>query len=114
MSRTTRLPDLRRVLRYHTGPIDVPEPAEWLGITLRTLYQDIAALRAMGGEVVNAPGQGNVLPPEVAPPPTARGDYYRWLFFAAGPLVAYGKGLRERSTHQRCEAYIERALSPHA
>jgi glutathione S-transferase len=22
----------------------------------------------------------------LAPPPTARGDYYRWLFFAAGPL----------------------------
>jgi glutathione S-transferase len=25
---------------------------------------------------------------ELAPPPAARGDYYRWLFFAAGPLEA--------------------------
>jgi glutathione S-transferase len=24
----------------------------------------------------------------LAPPPQARGDYYRWLFFAAGPLEA--------------------------
>ncbi|MBB3183022.1 glutathione S-transferase [Halomonas fontilapidosi] len=184
MPRTSRLQDLIRMLRHHAEPIGGPELAERLGVTLRTLYQDIAALRAVGVEVVNAPGQGYVLPPEVtlppatlaepaplepaeltfytnplsrggivhwmleelgvpyrtvtleygttmkspdylalnpmgkvpairhgdvvvteaaaictyladafpeaglAPPPAARGDYYRWLFFAAGPLEA--------------------------
>lgn len=114
MSRTTRLHDLPRVLRHPTGLIDGPEPAERLGITLGTFYQDIAALRAMGDEVVNALVQENVLPPGVAPPPTAREDDYRWLFFAAGPLTACWEGLREQSAHQRGEACIERALSPHA
>ncbi|MGM0694963.1 MAG: HTH domain-containing protein [Pseudomonadota bacterium] len=71
MSRTTRLQDLIRELRHHTGPIGGAELAERLGITLRTLYQDVAALRAVGVEVVNAPGQGYMLPPEVVLPPAA-------------------------------------------
>lgn len=71
MSRTTRLQDLIRVLRHHTGPIGGPELAEMLGITLRTLYQDIAVLRAVGVEVVSEPGQGYVLPPDVPLPPPA-------------------------------------------
>ncbi|MDZ7852462.1 MAG: glutathione S-transferase N-terminal domain-containing protein [Halomonas sp.] len=71
MSRTTRLQDLIRVLRHHTGPIGGPELAERLGIGLRALYQDIAALRAVGIEVVNTPGQGYVLPSDVMLPPVA-------------------------------------------
>ncbi|MEQ6917139.1 glutathione S-transferase N-terminal domain-containing protein [Halomonas aquatica] len=71
MSRTPRLQDLIRVLRHYTVPIGGPELAEMLGITLRTLYRDIATLRAVGVEVVNEPGQGYVLPPDVALPPAA-------------------------------------------
>ncbi len=50
MSRTLRLQDLLRVLRHHTGPIGGPELAQRLGITLRTLYQDIPA-RALSPQV---------------------------------------------------------------
>jgi len=71
MSRTTRLQDLIRVLRHHPGPTAGAELAATLGVTLRTLYQDIAVLRAVGIEVVNEPGQGYVLPPEVRLPPEA-------------------------------------------
>lgn len=71
MSRTNRLQELLRVLRHHQGPISGPELARALGVTLRHLYQDIAVLRAVGVEVVNEPGRGYVLPPEVKLPPAA-------------------------------------------
>ena len=71
MSRTTRLQDLIRVLRHHQGPIGGPDLAASLGVTLRSLYQDIAVLRVVGVEVINEPGQGYVLPPEVRLPPAA-------------------------------------------
>ncbi|PWV74538.1 HTH domain-containing protein [Halomonas sp. A11-A] len=71
MTRTTHLQELLRVLRHHQGPIGGPELARALGVTLRHLYQDIAVLRAVGVEVVNEPGRGYVLPPEVKLPPAA-------------------------------------------
>ncbi|MFP4138820.1 MAG: HTH domain-containing protein, partial [Halomonas sp.] len=71
MSRTTRLQELIRLLRHRREPMPGPELAEALGVSLRTLYQEIAVLRAVGIEVVNAPGQGYVLPPEVTLPPPA-------------------------------------------
>lgn len=71
MSRTNRLQDLIRVLRHHPGPIGGPELAAALDVSLRHLYQDIAVLRAVGVEVVNEPGRGYVLPPEVKLPPAA-------------------------------------------
>ncbi|MGJ7460694.1 HTH domain-containing protein [Halomonas sp. MA07-2] len=71
MSRPTRLQDLIRVLRHHQDPIGGPDLAAALGVTLRSLYQDIAVLRAVGVEVVNEPGRGYVLPPEVRLPPAA-------------------------------------------
>jgi len=71
MSRTNRLQDLIRVLRQHPGPIGGPELAAALDVSLRHLYQDIAVLRAVGVEVVNEPGRGYVLPPEVKLPPAA-------------------------------------------
>ncbi|MDI5921051.1 HTH domain-containing protein [Halomonas sp. LR5S13] len=128
MSRTTRLQDLIRVLRHHTGPIGGPELAERLGITLRTLYQDIAALRAVGVEVVNAPGQGYVLPPEVVLPPAAlaepvprepaeltfytnplsRGGIVHWMLEELG--VPYRTVLLEYGTTMKSAEYL--ALNP--
>ncbi|WP_290908907.1 helix-turn-helix domain-containing protein [Halomonas sp.] len=56
------------------GPIGGPDLAAALGVTLRHLYQDIAVLRAVGVEVVNEPGRGYVLPPDVRLPPAALAD----------------------------------------
>ncbi len=74
MSRTIRLQQLIRLLRHRQEPMPGPELAEALGISLRTLYQEIAVLRAVGIEVVNQPGEGYVLPPEVTLPPLALGE----------------------------------------
>ncbi|WP_016853561.1 HTH domain-containing protein [Halomonas smyrnensis] len=71
MTRTTRLQELIRLLRHRQEPMPGPALAEALGCSLRTLYQEIAVLRAVGIEVVNEPGQGYVLPPEVTLPPPA-------------------------------------------
>lgn len=71
MNRTTRLQELIRLLRHRREPMPGPELAEALGVSLRTLYQEVAVLRAVGIEVVNTPGEGYVLPPEVTLPPPA-------------------------------------------
>ncbi len=128
MSRTTRLQDLIRVLRHHTSPIGGPELAGRLGIPLRTLYQDIAALRAVGVEVVNVPNQGYVLPPEVTLPPTAlaepaprepaelifythplsRGGIVHWMLEELG--VPYRTVILEYGTTMKSPDYL--ALNP--
>ncbi|CAM3467360.1 glutathione S-transferase N-terminal domain-containing protein [Halomonas lysinitropha] len=128
MSRTTRLQDLIRVLRHHTDPIGGPELAESLGIGLRALYQDIAALRAVGIEVVNTPGQGYVLPPEVTLPPVAlaepaarepaeitfythplsRGGIVHWMLEELG--VPYRTVILEYGTSMKSPDYL--ALNP--
>ena len=71
MTRTTRLQELIRLLRHRREPMPGPALAEALGVSLRTLYQEVAVLRAVGIEVVNTPGEGYVLPPEVTLPPPA-------------------------------------------
>ncbi|MBB3189310.1 glutathione S-transferase N-terminal domain-containing protein [Halomonas cerina] len=65
MSRTTRLHDLFRVMRHHPGPLNGPHLAETLGVSLRTLYQDIGVLKAVGVEIERTPGEGYVLAPGV-------------------------------------------------
>ncbi|UYG06331.1 HTH domain-containing protein [Halomonas sp. M4R1S46] len=69
MSRKTRLHDLLQVIRQHDGRISGPDLAEALGISLRSLYQDIAVLRAVGVEIASEPGVGYVLAPGIMLPP---------------------------------------------
>ncbi|MBB3229464.1 HTH domain-containing protein [Halomonas stenophila] len=69
MSRMSRLHDLLQVMRRHDGRISGPDLAEALGISLRSLYQDIAVLRAVGVEIASEPGVGYVLAPGVMLPP---------------------------------------------
>ncbi|MDT0502128.1 glutathione S-transferase N-terminal domain-containing protein [Halomonas sp. PAR7] len=71
MTRSTRLQTLIRLLRHRQEPMPGPALAEALGISLRTLYQEVAVLRAVGVEVVNELGQGYLLPSEVVLPPSA-------------------------------------------
>ena len=69
MSRTHRLFDLLQILRGHRRPVSGAVLAGELGISLRTLYRDIAALQAMGAEVDGEPGVGYVLKPGFLLPP---------------------------------------------
>ncbi|PSJ20418.1 transcriptional regulator, partial [Halomonas sp. ND22Bw] len=48
MSRSERLLDLLNVLRRHRRPVSGRALAEEMGVSLRTLYRDIASLQAQG------------------------------------------------------------------
>ena len=61
MSRTERLFDLLKLLRRHRRPVSGAALAQELGISLRTLYRDIASLQAQGAEIEGEAGVGYVL-----------------------------------------------------
>src|SRR5574343_587201 len=69
MSRAERLLSLLELLRRHRRPVSGAALAASLGISLRTLYRDIASLQAQGAAIDGAPGLGDqlregfVLPP---------------------------------------------------
>lgn len=61
MSRSARLLDLVQLLRRHRQPVTGESIARELGISLRTLYRDIATLQSQGAAIDGAPGLGYVL-----------------------------------------------------
>lgn len=69
MSRTERLFELIQHLRQHRYPVSGAVLAKELGISLRTLYRDIASLQAQGAEIEGEPGIGYVLRPGFMLPP---------------------------------------------
>ena len=69
MSRAARLLDLIQILRRHRQPVSGRELADEVGISLRTLYRDIAALQAQGASIEGEPGLGYVLRPGFMLPP---------------------------------------------
>ena len=69
MSRAARLLDLMQILRRHRRPVTGAVLAAELGVSLRTLYRDIATLQAQGADVEGEPGLGYVLKPGFLLPP---------------------------------------------
>ncbi|MBW8299909.1 MAG: YafY family transcriptional regulator [Hydrogenophaga sp.] len=69
MSRSERLLSLLQVLRRHRQPVSGAALASELGISLRTLYRDIATLQAQGANVEGEAGVGYVLRPGYMLPP---------------------------------------------
>jgi predicted DNA-binding transcriptional regulator YafY len=69
MSRAERLLSLLELLRRHRRPVSGAALAGSLGISLRTLYRDIASLQAQGAAIDGAPGFGYVLQPGFVLPP---------------------------------------------
>src|SRR6476660_9212302 len=69
MSRSQRLLDLLQILRRHRFPVTGAALAGELGISLRTLYRDIASLQGQGAEIEGEPGLGYVLRPGFMLPP---------------------------------------------
>lgn len=61
MPRAQRLLDLIQLLRNHRFPVTGAYLAETLGISLRTLYRDIATLQEHGASIEGEPGLGYVL-----------------------------------------------------
>jgi predicted DNA-binding transcriptional regulator YafY len=69
MSRAQRLLDLIQILRRHRHPVSGHVLAEELGVSIRTLYRDIAILNQQGADIDGEPGLGYVLRPGFMLPP---------------------------------------------
>lgn len=69
MSRSSRLFDLMQVLRRHRGSVSGSELARETGVSLRTLYRDIATLQGMGAHIEGEAGVGYILRPGFLLPP---------------------------------------------
>ena len=85
MSRANRLLDLLHLLRRHRRPVAGQALADELQISLRTLYRDIEALKALGADVAGEARPGYVLRPGFILPP---------LMFSAEELEAVFLGIR--------------------
>lgn len=85
MSRAQRLLDLLQILRSHRYPVSGALLAGQLGISLRTLYRDIALLQAQGADIEGEAGVGYVLRPGFLLPP---------LMFSEDEIQALALGSR--------------------
>ena len=61
MSRSVRLHGLLQALRRHRRPVSGKALAEEMGVSIRTLYRDIASLPAQGADIEGEPGVGYVM-----------------------------------------------------
>ncbi len=84
-SRAARLLQLLDTLRRRRTPAPGALLARELGVTLRTLYRDVATLREQGAAIAGEPGVGYVLRPGFLLPP---------LMFSADELEALLLGAR--------------------
>ena len=69
MTRSERLLQLMHLLRLHRVPVAGSVLASELGVSLRTLYRDIATLQAQGAGIDGTPGRGYRLKPGFILPP---------------------------------------------
>ncbi|MFA6122938.1 helix-turn-helix transcriptional regulator [Sphingomonas sp.] len=69
MSRAQRLLELIQLLRRHRRAVAGAVLAEELGVSLRTVYRDIDALKAQGAQIDGEAGVGYVLRPGFMLPP---------------------------------------------
>jgi len=105
MSRTERLLDLIQTLRRHRAPVTGPALAAEFGVSIRTLYRDIATLQAQGADIQGEPGLGYVLRPGFTLPP---------LMFSADEIEALVLGSRwvaTRAADERLGLAASNALS---
>ncbi|HDR9582239.1 TPA: YafY family transcriptional regulator [Burkholderia stabilis] len=85
MTRAERLLSLLQLLRRHRHPVSGRVLAEELGISLRTVYRDMALLQAQGADIEGEPGVGYVLRAGFMLPP---------LMFSQAELEALMLGFR--------------------
>lgn len=74
MSRAERLLDLIQLLRRHRQPVSGATLADELGVSVRSLYRDIGALRGQGAPIDGEAGVGFVLQPGFMLPPLMFSD----------------------------------------
>jgi predicted DNA-binding transcriptional regulator YafY len=69
IAKAERLLRLLQTLRRHRYPVLGKDLAEELGVSLRTLYRDVAALVSQGASIDGSPGVGYLLRPGFLLPP---------------------------------------------
>ncbi|TPP06542.1 helix-turn-helix transcriptional regulator [Rhizobium glycinendophyticum] len=104
MSRSQRLLFLLQVLRRHRFPVSGATLAAETGVSLRTLYRDIATLQSEGADIEGEPGIGYVLRPGYMLPP---------LMFTREEIEALMLGFRfvEKRTDEAIAAAAHNALA---
>ncbi|MBR0716693.1 YafY family protein [Bradyrhizobium liaoningense] len=104
MSKSERLFDLMQMLRRHPRPVPGSDLAREAGVSLRTVYRDIAALQALGAEIDGEPGVGYVLRPGFLLPP---------LMFSEEEIQAVALGVQwvQRQTDEGLAFAANNALS---
>ncbi|WP_144147417.1 helix-turn-helix transcriptional regulator [Paraburkholderia sp. BCC1884] len=85
MARSERLLSLLQLLRRYRRPVSGQVLAEELGVSIRTLYRDIASLQAQGAMIEGEPGVGYVMKPGFMLPP---------MMFSSEELDALVLGMR--------------------
>ena len=85
MVRSERLLTLLQTLRRYRRPVSGALLAQELGISIRTLYRDVASLQAQGDDIEGEPGVGYILRPGFMLPP---------LMFSQAELEALMLGFR--------------------
>ena len=85
MTRSERLLELLQALRRRRSAVSGATLATELGISIRTLYRDIASLQAQGAHITGEPGVGYLLRPGYMLPP---------LMFSQAELEALMLGMR--------------------
>lgn len=83
--RTSRLLNLLQILRRSHYPVNGHELAQELGISIRTLYRDIATLQAEGADIEGEPGVGYVL---------NKGFFLPPLMFSEEEMAAFMLGMK--------------------
>lgn len=102
--RAARLLQLLEALGGRRRPVAGARLAEELGVSLRTLYRDIATLRTQGADILGDPGVGYLLRPGFLLPP---------LNFSEDELEALALGARwvARQPDQALAQAAERAVT---
>jgi len=90
MSRSERLLALLQLLRRHRLPVSGWLLAHDVGVSIRTLYRDIATLQAQGAKIEGSPGIGYVMKPGFMLPP---------LMFRQEEIEALALGARWVAEH---------------
>lgn len=98
MSRAQRLLNLIQVLRQHRYAVSGQQLAEVLGVSLRTIYRDIATLQAQGASIEGEAGIGYLLRPGYLMPP---------LMFSEDELEALILG--SRWVAKRADSHLQQA-----
>lgn len=113
MSRSERLLHLMDLLRRHRYPLPGSYIAAELGISLRTLYRDMATLQGQGAQIEGEPGLGYILRPGFTLPPLMFTEEELEALILGSRWVAKRTDIRLQKAALNALGKISSILPPH-